>query len=194
MWSDLDQVDLVTSGYFVSANAGKLQKHLPDHCYCARNKSTIGLRKDVHAVYLIRESGTMRFQKFAAFLLTSLAFAVNSGVAGAADAAEKPDAAACLACHGNEGFSMPGADGKPRSLHVTKEKFEKSVHAKLLTCVDCHQDNAQVPHKEGKRAKAECGTCHSAAKDEYLQSVHGQAAVARHNPNAATCTSCHTAH
>lgn len=136
----------------------------------------------------------MRFPKFAAFLLTGLAFAVNSGVASAADAVEKPDAAACLACHGNEGFAMPGADGKPRNLHVAKEKFEKSVHAKLLTCVDCHQDNAQVPHKEGKRAKAECGTCHSAVKDEYLQSVHGQAVVAKHNPNAASCTSCHTAH
>jgi len=136
----------------------------------------------------------MHFPKFAAFLLAGLVFAANSGVASAADAVEKPDAAACLACHGNEGFAMPGADGKTRNLHVAKEKFEKSVHAKLLTCVDCHQDNAQVPHKEGKRAKADCGTCHSAVKDEYLQSVHGQASVVKGNPGAATCASCHTVH
>ncbi len=116
------------------------------------------------------------------------------GLARAADAAEKPDAAACLACHGNAGFSMPGADGKVRQLHVAAQKFEQSVHGKFLACVDCHQDHAQIPHKEGPKAKVDCGTCHSGPKEVYLSSVHGKEAAGKGNPKAPTCANCHTMH
>src|SRR4051812_36726817 len=56
--------------------------------------------------------------------------------------------ATCLGCHGNEGFSMPGADGKTRALHVAADKFDKSKHG-VLPCIACHQQITEIPHKEG---------------------------------------------
>ena len=38
----------------------------------------------------------------------------------AAAAAMPLDNATCLGCHGNEGFAMPGPDGRPRPLHVVR--------------------------------------------------------------------------
>jgi cytochrome b subunit of formate dehydrogenase len=117
--------------------------------------------------------------------------------AGAADskpaeaAASSTDKAVCLGCHGNEGFSLPGADGKVRQLHVPGEKFEKSVHG-AFQCTMCHQDVTSVPHSD-KHQKVDCGTCHADQKKEYLTSVHGQE-QAKGNTKAATCVSCHTNH
>src|SRR5262249_1626504 len=41
--------------------------------------------------------------------------------------------------------------------------------------------------------KVDCGTCHSAEKDQYVASVHGQE-NAKGNTAAAVCVSCHTKH
>ena len=103
------------------------------------------------------------------------------------------DNATCLGCHGVEGFAMPGADGQARALHVTRERFEGSVHGKL-TCTTCHQAITEIPHKPGPRPKVDCGMCHTAQKADYLKSVHGDEAVWKLNPRAATCASCHSAH
>jgi cytochrome b subunit of formate dehydrogenase len=111
--------------------------------------------------------------------------------ASAATAAELN--ATCVGCHGVEGFAMPGADGKARPLHVTRDRFEASVHGKL-PCTMCHQDITEVPHKVTDRPKVDCGACHAAQKTEYLKSVHGDEAVWKLNPAAATCASCHTSH
>jgi cytochrome b subunit of formate dehydrogenase len=114
-------------------------------------------------------------------------------VAGSAQAAANLDNATCIGCHGNEGFAIPGADGNMRALEVRGDRFEKSVHGKL-PCVMCHQDITEIPHQPVVRAKVDCGTCHAAQKKEYLSSVHGDEAVWKNNPKAATCASCHTAH
>jgi cytochrome b subunit of formate dehydrogenase len=53
---------------------------------------------------------------------------------------------------------------------------------------------AVVPQPAGQRAKADCSTCHAAHQKDYLASVHGDEAVWKLNPKAATCASCHTAH
>jgi len=80
----------------------------------------------------------------ALFLAWSLAFG-----AGAADPPAAPlDNGVCLGCHGNEGFSMPDAAGKPRDLHVKGDKFAKSVHGKRQ-CQECHQDITEIPHQAG---------------------------------------------
>ncbi|MBI4205526.1 MAG: cytochrome C [Betaproteobacteria bacterium] len=122
---------------------------------------------------------------------------------------------ACLGCHGNEGFGMPGADGKMRSLHVTKEKFEKSVHGKRQ-CVECHQDITEIPHEKGVRRKVSCVSCHEAlwvtARKEhktqefarlgvvvdqierYMKSVHARPSKADQSYTNATCYDCHDAH
>ena len=65
----------------------------------------------------------------------------------------------CVGCHGNEGFSVPGADGKPRNLHVIADKFGKSVHGKRL-CVECHKNITAIPHEPGTEVKVSCVECH----------------------------------
>jgi len=119
-------------------------------------------------------------------------FSVSAADSKPAEAtASSTDKAICLGCHGNEGFSMPGADGKVRQLHVAGEKFEKSVHG-AFQCTMCHQDITSVPHSD-KHQIVDCGTCHADQKKEYLTSVHGQE-QAKGNTKAATCVSCHTNH
>ena len=124
------------------------------------------------------------------------------------------DNATCLGCHGNEGFSMPGPDGKPRPLHVVKEKFELSVHAKR-GCVECHRDITEIPHKKTGPLKVGCVECHQelwkAAQgkqtkeherlgvvveqiDRYLKSVHARPRRDDQSRTNATCFNCHDAH
>jgi cytochrome b subunit of formate dehydrogenase len=99
----------------------------------------------------------------------------------------------CLGCHGADGFAMPGADGKPRMLHVAPAPFGKSVHGQL-ECAMCHADVTAVPHDLKTRPQVDCGNCHGEQKEQYLTSVHGKEAVEKGNPKAATCASCHSTH
>ena len=124
------------------------------------------------------------------------------------------DNASCLGCHGNEGFSMPGADGRPRPLHVVKEKFELSVHAKRR-CVECHTDITEIPHKRTGPPRVGCIECHQdtwrgLSEDEgrkherlgvvveqierYLKSVHARPRRDDQSRTNATCYNCHDAH
>jgi len=134
---------------------------------------------------------------------------------GAGPAAEKPDNAVCLACHGNEGFAAPGADGKTRQLHVTKDKFENSVHGKRL-CVECHKDITEIPHQNIGQHKVSCVQCHEALWaaaqkenktqefatlgvvvkqiDRYMKSIHARPNREDQSRTNATCYNCHDAH
>jgi cytochrome b subunit of formate dehydrogenase len=137
----------------------------------------------------------MNIARLAAWAVLGWIGAAGVPGTGAAQTGASLDTAACLGCHGNAGFSMPGPDGNPRFLEVRKEGFEASVHGKLnLPCVACHTDITEVPHKQEARQKVDCGNCHAAQKKEYLASVHGDEAVWKLNPKAATCVSCHTNH
>ena len=133
----------------------------------------------------------------------------------AAPAAMALDNATCLGCHGNEGFSMPGPDGRPRPLHVVKEKFELSVHARR-ECVECHQDITEIPHKKtGAALKVGCVECHQRLFqamepgkwqererlgvvveqiERYLKSVHARPRRDDQSRTNATCYNCHDAH
>ncbi len=130
-------------------------------------------------------------------------------------AAEKPDNATCLACHGIEGFAMPGADEKMRPLHVAGDRFGHSVHGKRL-CVDCHKDITEIPHKKGVDHKVSCVQCHeelwaTAIKEDkttenarlgvvveqinrYMKSIHARPSRLDQSHTNATCYSCHDAH
>jgi hypothetical protein len=91
--------------------------------------------------------------------------------------AQNRDNGTCLGCHGTEGFSVAGPDGRARDLHVNRDKLAASKHGEL-PCVMCHQAITSIPHPESARvAKVDCGACHSAQKEEYLTSVHGVEAV-----------------
>ena len=164
----------------------------------------------------------MAFAKPGLVLLAVL-FCLTGPAALAADAKPveaKPEAAPqlpnemCLGCHGNEGFSTPGPDGKPRDLHVTKEKFETSVHGKRQ-CVECHKDITAIPH-EKKVRRVSCVSCHQelwakaqaegkAAEhprlgvvaqqiERYMKSVHAQPNREDQSFTNATCYDCHNAH
>ena len=87
--------------------------------------------------------------------------AVAAPAAAPAPAPEPIISAVCLGCHGNEGFSAPGANGQPRQLHVNKDKFEHSVHGKR-ECVECHKDITEIPHQNIGKHKVSCVQCHEA--------------------------------
>lgn len=117
----------------------------------------------------------MRVPKFAIWVMAGLigvagAAALWPGQAIAADSSSSaapakevgnPENEICLGCHGNEGFAMPGADGKMRDLHIIKDRFGNSVHGKRL-CTECHKDITEIPHKLGVTHKVSCVTCHEA--------------------------------
>ncbi len=49
----------------------------------------------------------------------------------------------------------PDADGAMRQLHVSKDAFQKSVHAKR-SCLECHQDIQQIPHQTNVDRRVGC--------------------------------------
>jgi cytochrome b subunit of formate dehydrogenase len=121
----------------------------------------------------------------------------------------------CLGCHGNPGFAAPGADGKPRKLHVIPDKFGKSVHGKR-NCVECHTDITEIPHKKDVTREVNCVNCHdslwNAAKaenkiqqnarlgvvvqqiDRYMKSVHARPNRENQSRANAICYDCHAPH
>ena len=141
--------------------------------------------------------------------------AASQVVAVPAVADEGPDNSLCLACHGTEGFAMPGADGQMRDLHVIQEKFESSVHGKQL-CVGCHRDITEIPHQKNGNIKISCVQCHEdlwalAQKenrtrdseklgmvkqqiDRYMKSIHARPNIEDQSRTNATCYNCHDAH
>ncbi|MDH3370636.1 MAG: cytochrome C [Gammaproteobacteria bacterium] len=141
--------------------------------------------------------------------------AAQAAESNATQAAERPENAMCLGCHGNEGFAMPGADGKPRPLHVNKDKFGKSVHGKRA-CVECHKDINEIPHQNIGKHKVSCVQCHETlwetaqkenktqefAKlgavvkqiDKYMHSIHARPNREDQSRTNATCYNCHDAH
>ncbi len=114
--------------------------------------------------------------------------------AGSAKSAPRIEKATCLACHGTEGFAAAG-----RNLHVSPEKFDKSVHAQR-ECVDCHTNITEVPHKAAADGAWRltipnvCGNCHVKQREAYAGSVHGTEVLKNKNPYAAVCSDCHTTH
>jgi hypothetical protein len=110
--------------------------------------------------------------------------------ASAGSAAESN--AQCLACHGEKSLTTT-RKGKTVSLFVQAKTFSSSVHGSL-TCTSCHADleGKELPH-ETPLAKVNCGVCHASQQEQYARSLHGQA-VARGDPLAPRCVSCHGNH
>ncbi|MGC2774492.1 MAG: hypothetical protein WA418_02530 [Bradyrhizobium sp.] len=156
----------------------------------------------------------MPLARLAAWLIALLILATGAAGIGQAQApADKLPNEACLGCHGSEGFAIPGADGKTRSLHVIQDKFEKSVHGKRQ-CVDCHTNITAIPHDKVD-VKVSCVQCHEslwdAAKekkngeyarlgvvvdqiDRYMKSIHARPNKQDQTRTNAACSNCHDAH
>jgi cytochrome b subunit of formate dehydrogenase len=110
--------------------------------------------------------------------------------------------ASCGSCHGQK-FVME----KEGLSAATFVNYEESVHGravaagstKAAVCTDCHGSHEIRPANDPKsgiyqqNVPATCAKCHDNIRQEYVQSVHGQA-VARGNTQAPVCTDCHGIH
>ncbi len=177
---------------------------------------------------MIFTARVVRLTKPAALLALGILVAVGIFCPQAAQAADAPAAAAppasqiaekipsetCLACHGNEGFSVDQPDGKKRSLFVDADKFKHSVHG-VRQCVDCHTNITEVPHQP-TQIKVSCVNCHAslweAAQkegktqqfatlgfvaqkiDKFMNSIHARPSRQDQSQTNATCYNCHDAH
>ena len=156
----------------------------------------------------------MRVRLLAAWLLSMVASLAGVLLPLSESSAQILENDSCVGCHGNEGFSVPGPDGKPRNLHVVPEKFGKSVHGKRL-CVECHKNITAIPHEPGTEVRVSCVECHESqwksAKmenrkeserlgvvveqiDRYMKSIHARPSREDQSRTNATCYSCHDAH
>ena len=107
----------------------------------------------------------------------------------------------CTLCHGKPEFRKILVDGKIRDLFATEDSLKGSVHEKK-TCVDCHFDVSEIPHRQRPK-RVTCTHCHykgnaegapqSDAYLEYFGSVHGKA-IAKGNTKAPLCQDCHGSH
>jgi hypothetical protein len=157
-----------------------------------------------------------RLVLFLIVLFAIVGVGVGVGVAFADEEQKtQPENSTCLGCHGMDGFAMPADDGSMRQLHVSKDSFNKSVHAKRR-CVECHKDIQQIPHRKNIDRKVGCVQCHremwDKAKlngkteeferlgvvvkqiDSYMGSVHAQPNMQDQSRTNATCYNCHNAH
>ncbi len=124
---------------------------------------------------------TVRFLLLCTLCFSFLAWATN------AHAVKKLKDADCLTCHGDRSFSGD-EKGKAVSLFVDQSQFKRSIHGKMLGCVDCHKDIKSLVHDKPP-AKIACADCHVAAQDAYEHSMHAKPAGTA--PVAATCIDCH---
>ena len=110
--------------------------------------------------------------------------------------------ATCGSCHGQKYvMEASGHSSQPFSSYL------QSVHGnavaagseKAAVCTDCHGSHeilaATDEHSPIFRfnVPATCAKCHESVKQEFMQSIHGQA-IARGNSQAPVCTDCHGIH
>jgi cytochrome b subunit of formate dehydrogenase len=141
--------------------------------------------------------------------------ALQGQFAATAAAQGNPANATCLACHRIESLSAPLPNGETRHLYVSPEGFEGSVHGSR-SCVECHKDITQIPHRKGIDRKVGCVQCHEdlwqAAQEEgkteelarlgvvvqqidsYMKSIHARPNREDQSRTNATCYNCHDAH
>jgi cytochrome b subunit of formate dehydrogenase len=169
------------------------------------------------AVYPAHQSKTSRLPRLATWIVAAVLCSTGTPAVWEARAqqADKIPNETCLGCHGNEGFAIPDASGKMRSLHIIKDKFEQSVHGKRF-CVDCHKQITAVPHPKLDHIVVSCVQCHQDlwAKaqqenkteefaelgvvvkqiDRYMKSIHARPRMEDQSLTNATCYNCHDPH
>jgi cytochrome b subunit of formate dehydrogenase len=108
----------------------------------------------------------------------------------------------CGRCHGQK-FLME-SNGESAQPFIS---YQESVHGRAVekgsqqaaVCTDCHGSHEILPANQAKspisklNVPATCGKCHTAVKNTFMQSIHGQA-IARGNELAPVCTDCHGIH
>ena len=135
-------------------------------------------------------------------LVIGLLLSAASEVEAAKSETKKEKSEACLECHEEADDVVTFADGSKLKTAVDPKKWSKSVHAKKLSCNDCHRDITDHPHpkirertKRGyqlQRAKT-CRRCHYAYYTRVLDSIHYKRLKAG-KTDAPSCVDCHGAH
>ena len=126
----------------------------------------------------------------------------------------------CASCHQSlwDKAQKDGSAAQHPRLGVVAQniaQYKKSFHARAnaddaskpnAACKDCHATHsfdvpsASLPMDDPARAAwrlglaQKCGSCHDDQLEAYTGSVHGQAVLKDHNPKAAVCSDCHSAH
>ena len=139
----------------------------------------------------------MEFPPLPLRFVVALGAVVGSILGGAPIGARSaPDNETCLECHGREDLA-PRTGDLTRSLHVTEEAIEASVH-EGNDCIDCHVDLEDAEFIEGVGheelpAPIDCAECHDDVPDIYAASLHGELRAAG-DPLAPSCSDCHGGH
>jgi cytochrome b subunit of formate dehydrogenase len=108
----------------------------------------------------------------------------------------------CGACHGQK-FVMASSGISSAPFN----SYQQSVHGKAVAagsdkaavCTDCHGQHDILAATNPKspiskfNVPVTCAKCHDNIRQEYVQSIHGQA-IARGNWQAPVCTDCHGIH
>jgi len=98
----------------------------------------------------------------------------------------------CASCHANQ--TLMAAYNIPTDQ---LDLYRQSVHGRALldnqdfrapTCATCHGTHGAAPPGLNEVANV-CGTCHTSAQDDYLQSPHAKAGA-----GAPQCVACHGRH
>src|SRR5262245_37220249 len=85
-------------------------------------------------------------------VLLAAALAAASARLAAAEELEEP--ASCLSCHAAGAVK----EGAPEGNRVDPARFGETAHRK--SCLQCHEDMEDVPHKTKQAARVDCATCH----------------------------------
>jgi cytochrome b subunit of formate dehydrogenase len=108
----------------------------------------------------------------------------------------------CGTCHGQKYvMEASGHRAQPFSSYL------QSVHGKAVAagsekaavCTDCHGSHEILAATNGQspifrfNVPATCAKCHESVKQEFMQSIHGQA-LARGSSQSPVCTDCHGIH
>jgi len=125
----------------------------------------------------------------------------------------RPD---CVQCHQKltdtaAQVKVAGERRWMRAVGASIETYQTSHHAKPssedpskpnASCNDCHNVHSFNVPPRGTPERTEwhlgisdiCGTCHDYQLETWAESVHGREIKENHNPKAADCADCHTAH
>jgi cytochrome b subunit of formate dehydrogenase len=110
--------------------------------------------------------------------------------------------ATCGTCHGQKYvMEASGHRAQPFSsyLQSVHGKAVASGSEKAAVCTDCHGAHEILAATNDKspifrfNVPTTCAKCHESVKQEFMQSIHGQA-IARGNSQAPVCTDCHGIH
>ena len=110
--------------------------------------------------------------------------------------------ATCGSCHGQKFVMEPSGHSEQAFFSYQESVHGRAIAAgseKAAVCTDCHGVHEILAATDSKspifkfNVPETCGKCHASIKQEFMESIHGQA-VARGNGQSPVCTDCHGIH